>query len=178
MKLTGPITLLLAALCIANSCFANCPLPDPELENAIHYRNGYATYLDPNDQALPFYLNVVSSGTGYLVDLEPFSRGIVSPYRNEVAPAWLTEDQCKKSIAWTKLQRSVAARLWGKEKKIAVPGALPVGFWTFDVPARLNGESNIYHLDFYIDENTDCPYMYRVRGIGITDAKFIFPPKP
>lgn len=159
-----------AVLLFSNGALANCPLPDPEKEDIILYRNGYTAALGPEEGKLPFCLKVSSDGTGYLVDLNSFQA-------EEGMPAKVSSEESNRSHVWEYLSKSVCEKNWGKLKKLEVKGALPVDFVTFDVPSFRIGEKNIYHLDLVFNEKTWLPFIYRVRGIGINNPKFIQAPK-
>lgn|GEM_PF-3354544 len=170
MKLMKEFCAISAILLYANGAFANCPLPDPEKEDIIQYRNGYSAVLSPPEAKLPFCLKVSSDGTGYLVD----SNGLQT---DESFFANVSTEECNRSHVWKDLSKTVCEKNWGKLKKLQIKGALPVDFATFDVPSERIGERNIYHLDIVFNEKTWLPFLYRIRGIGINNAKFIQAPK-
>lgn len=170
MKIMRICCVVSAILLDSNGTMANCPLPDPEKEDIILYRNGYTAVLGPAESELPFCLKVSSDGTGYLVDLKGLQAG-------ESTFASFSSEDSNRSCVWKYLSKSVCERNWGKLKKLEVKGALPVDFVSFDVPSERIGEKNIYHLDLVFNEKTGLPFIYRVRGIGIDNAKFIQAPR-
>ena len=170
LKLTRAFCAISAVLLYSNVALANCPLPDPEKEDIIQYPNGYTAALGPSEAKLPFCLKVSIDGTGYLVDLNGFQA-------KQGSSANVSSEEYNRSHIWRDLSKTVCEKNWGKLKKLEIEGALPVDFVTFDVPSVRIGEKNIYHLDVVFNEKTWLPFLYRVRGIGINNAKFIQAPK-
>lgn len=70
--------------------------------------------------------------------------------------------------AWTKLNLKTATDIWGPSRKHELSGRT---FYTFDAYGT-NGEKNIFHIDLQFDK-FDQVSGYRVRGIGICNAKWI-----
>ena len=62
LKLTRAFCAISAVLLYSNVALANCPLPDPEKEDIIQYRNGYTAALGPSEAKLPFCLKVSIDG--------------------------------------------------------------------------------------------------------------------
>lgn len=161
---------------------ANSPLSDQELEDAILYRNGHASLLTIEPQkSIPFYLLVSESGTGFLMDFPAHDKSATLRLEpNGVPSSWghdKANPEASKQVAWTRLSSSEAKTLWGKPRNYSMAGSTSVYFETYEVHGSFNGENNIYHLDLRFNKATDRPFEYRVRGIGITNPKFIPAPK-
>ncbi len=149
---------------------------DPELENALLYRNGYASTLVKSPQTLPFYLLVSKEGTGYLVDFPPDPDPLtaVRLEENGTPSSWdYTLGKLDEFTRWKKLRDTDAKTIWGNATGHATAGSYKPSFYTFDAPGSFNKENNIYHIDFRFDPTTGYPFQYRVRGIGITNPQFI-----
>ena len=141
------------------------PIPDSALEDDILYRTQHASLLVSPPKKLPFYL-LVSEGTGYFVDFgEP----------KRLAPNGVPEDWGAKNLpvrvdklTWPTLSRSDADILWGAPHHVPGNPFLSI----YDATGTWNTESNIYHLDLIFDKQ-DMLHQYRVRGIGITNSKWL-----
>ncbi len=146
---------------------------DPELENALLYRNGYASTLVKSPKTLPFYLMVTKEGTGYLVDFPP-DPDPLTPLKleaNGVPCQWdYAIGKLQDSKGWKDISDSAAKKIWGNP---TINSTTVRRISTFSAPGLWNGEENIYHIDFCFDTSTGRPIQYRVRGIGISDAQFI-----
>lgn len=147
---------------------ARSPIPDKPFEDALLYRNGYTSVLSLN--SIPFFLHVSSAGTGYLADSNNVQQ------TGPTAPRTLSGSQdsfnLDKNRAWTKLSKTAAIEIWGKPQEHCSAGATLPWFYTFDAEGSFNSERNLYHIDLRFDAR-EIVFAYRIRGIGICDAKWV-----
>jgi hypothetical protein len=143
------------------------PTPDPEANDAILYRNGYATALAKNaEKKLGFYLKVDKQGSGRFVD---YGTNVQHLMANGVPEDWSARKEPVKSEAvWLTLTKDKAREVWGEPHGTAVRPGMVV----FDASGVYDGENNLYHVDLQFDQ-ADKAFRYRVRGIGITEPKWI-----
>jgi hypothetical protein len=164
LKKSGVFALILAQIMLFPAQ-ASGPIPDDAANDALFYRNGYATLLVAPPKRLPFYLLVTNEGTGYFADFGNPQR--LAP--NGVPEDWSSRTRSSQKpdspildLAWTKLSRKEAQEAWGEPHHPACsPDVL-----TFDAYGNYNGEKNLLHIDVGFDKN-DTIIWYMVRGIGI-----------
>lgn len=168
------ITLFIVATTVGRSLEASVPL-DGILDESLLYKRGYACSLaDP--KSIAFFLLINETGVGYLADMGNFPRNFpcgpeVKRMENGVPGDWI---EIMKSFslnnhrAWTKLNFKTATTIWGQSRKHSLSGRT---FYTFDAYGT-NGEKNIFHVDLQFDK-FDQVSGYRVRGIGICNAKWV-----
>ena len=156
-------SLLLAILTVGLCCVL-IPVAANSPNDEIQYRHSYASLLASPEKNLSFYLLVTDAGTGYFVNIGHPKRllknGVPSDWEHRAANI----DQLDK--AWTELSKSKAEK-WGPPHHV-----LAASLGTYDARGSFNGEENLYHLDLIFDKN-DMLYLYRVRGIGIREAKWV-----
>ena len=106
----------------------------------------------------PIFLSV-NNGTRFLADID--GQRTLSALHGAEIPEVLNQQ-----IAWTKLTRERAQKLWGEPRKRKTRPILT----SFEVFGKYNEERNLYHLDINFDKS-GFPSSYRVRGIGINTPK-------
>lgn len=168
------ITALVGCVCGAKG---SSLMPDETLENALAYRGPRVeAFRSSQPKDCPYFL-FTRDGIGYL---KTFALSLVKDERTHKAPAkiidgafpddwWLRPSFLKPDNGWTKITQEEAQRLWGASKERYASGW---HFLTFDVHSDYNGESNIYHVDLQFDPN-GMTTAYRIRGIGISNAKWM-----
>lgn len=167
-----PLLLYLLVVTDLNSQ-ASVPL-DGVLDDLLLYKRGYACALSPLKSTSVFLL-ADENGTGYLADFGDLGRehpnGVpVKLLANGAPDDWIATMKnfdLNSHKAWTKLNLKMATEIWGAPRK-----HLKRNFYSFDAHGTCNQEENIYHIDFRFDR-FDQVLGYRVRGIGICNAKWI-----
>jgi len=164
--------VIILALALMLPSRATGPIPDTALDAAILYKPGHASILVAPPKSLPFFLLVDDSGIGRLVDfigdpLKLASNGVPKNWAKSKEFLDLTNNK-----VWTHLTLTQAVEMWGKPRDHFLAGGNSKYFSTFDAYGSFNKEPNIYHLDLRFDPNEKL-FSYRVRGIGICNAKWI-----
>jgi hypothetical protein len=165
----------------ATAIFAsNCPLPDPDgvTEANLSYRCGpyiLDTLLHQPYPFSSFAIQVDRTGSGHLQSyVDPHRVTKMPDMKDSIILDWtertsyLTEDKTR-----TPLSIEGARKFWGEPRKYVV-GDHP--FYAFDAYSTSNGEKNLYHLDLGFTKD-GIIMAYRVRGIGISNPKWIADPK-
>jgi len=155
---------------LCQAAIASSPIPDSAWEDAILYRCDHSVTLYTAEKKtltatsdLPLAL-IVKNGTGFLVDI-PLLRqgedGRPSATANIVA-------ELNEHRSWLKLTLKTCEQIWGEPAF----KTRPILMTCFDVHGIGNGEKNLYHLDLRF-RDSGYAIKYRIRGIGITNPKWI-----
>lgn len=165
--------LIVLSLSVTLPLYASAPIPDSAYEEAILYQGNHSVVLRAkNNQPIevgsqPAFFLLVSEGTGYLADFGS-SPTIGSEGFPEGSGAWNIGASLNKHVSWTRLTREKSQELWGEPVERTVRPRLT----SFDVFGKCNEETNLYHVDVNFDRDGNAR-SYRIRGIGISKAKWI-----
>ncbi|MBJ7900936.1 MAG: hypothetical protein GC158_13705 [Cyanobacteria bacterium RI_101] len=171
------VVSLLLYLLVVSMCLTHASVPiDGALDGILLYKHGHACSLASPNDSIPFFLVVDQSSVGYLADYCASNRKFPSGAPIAMLPNGVPRDwiEIMKNFAlnnhraWTKLDLKTATEIWGSPKEHRKRN-----FYTFDAGGiATSDEKNLYHIDLQFD-NFDQVSGYRVRGIGICNAKWV-----
>lgn len=173
-RFIGLCASVLTALFCSSALCARSPIPDSAYEDAILYRGNHSVLLySMQNQPIkvdsrPSFFLLVSQGTGFLANFDYGNRPIGVNGTPDGSAALNVAHDLDENTAWTQLTEDGAKKLWGEPSKRT---ARPI-LTTFDVLGKFNEERNLYHVDLNFDKSSNV-FGYRIRGIGIGNAKWI-----
>lgn len=160
---------------VVTQSIASNPMPDETVDNRLLYVGPHIeAFKTSSGDECPYFL-LTTGGTGYLKSRK---LSLVKEERPHSAPPAVVEGNfpddwflrksfLKADDGWEKLTKAEADRMWQERSEHTAHRR----FISYDISSEFNGESNIYHLDLQF--GTQVPVAYRLRGIGITNPKWI-----